>query len=146
MPVTSVTGNTGFTLLELLVVLAILVLLAAAWPFAAPRLFPAQQLRNESQHLMATLRTARMAARLNGVPQMVELTEGGRSYKYGVETRELKRGVMVRLREPGDAPASSPLTFYPDGSSSGGILDLLLHDRAMSVMVGRVTGRASLLE
>jgi general secretion pathway protein H len=145
MPVTSATGNAGFTLLELIVVLAIIVLLAAAWPFAAPRLFPTQQLRNEAQRLIASLRLARTAARVSGAPQIIEITDGGASYRAGLETYELQRGVIVRARGR-SAERSPSILFYPDGSSSGGVLDLQLPDRTLSVDLKKLTGRASLLE
>ena len=117
MPVTSATGNRGFTLLELLVVLAIMVLLAGAWPFAAPRLFPTQQLRNESQKLLASLRSTRMTARLSGASQTIELLQGGHSYQTGSESHPLPMGLLARIRT--DAAAQG-VTFFSDGSSTGG--------------------------
>jgi general secretion pathway protein H len=143
MPVTSATGNRGFTLLELLVVLAIMVLLAGAWPFAAPRLFPAQQLRNESQKLIAALRGARMTARLSGAPQTIELLLGGNGYQTSVESHQLPTGVVARMRSDG---ASQGVMFFSDGSSSGGAIDLQLGHRTIRIEVGKISGRAELIE
>jgi type II secretion system protein H len=145
MPVTSATGNRGFTLLELLVVLAIMVLLAAAWPFAARRLFPTQQLRNESQKLIAGLRSARMVARLSGVPQTIDLLQGGSGYQAHSESHELPTGVVARIRSD-DASQPIGVTFFFDGSSTGGIIDLNLANRTVSIAVGKLTGRAELVE
>jgi general secretion pathway protein H len=145
MPVISATGNRGFTLLELLVVLAIMVLLAGAWPFAAPRLFPTQQLRNEGQRLIASLRSARMTARVGGVPQSLELLGAGDGYQANSEPHQLPTGVIARMR---NVEASRPLgvVFFPDGSSTGGVIDLVLPNRTVSVEVGKITGRAELVE
>lgn len=143
MPVTSATGNRGFTLLELLVVLAIMVLLAGAWPFAAPRLFPTQQLRNESQKLIAALRSARMTARLTGTPQTIELLQGGNGYQASSELHQLPTGVIARVHN--DAVLQS-MMFFPDGSSTGGVIDLQLSNRTVSIEVGKITGRAELIE
>jgi type II secretion system protein H len=143
MPVTSATGNRGFTLLELLVVLAIMVLLAGAWPFAAPRLFPTQQLRNESQKLIAALRSARMTARLSGAPQTIELLPGGNGYQASSEAHQLPMNVIARIHS--DAGASGVM-FSSDGSSNGALIDLQLGHRTVSIAVGKITGRSELLE
>jgi general secretion pathway protein H len=143
MPVTSVTGNRGFTLLELLVVLAIMVLLAGAWPLAAPRLFPSQQLRNESQKLIAALRSARMTARLGGAPQSLDLLEGGNAYQSSSEPHALPRGIIARIRNDSSSP---DVMFFPDGSSNGAVIDLMLANRTVSVEIGRITGRAEIRE
>jgi general secretion pathway protein H len=145
MPVTSVTGKRGFTLLELLVVLAIMVLLAGAWPFAARRLFPTQQLRNESQSLLAALRSARMIARLRGTPQTIELLQGGNGYQANSESHELPTGLIARLRS-NDASQPTGVRFFSDGSSSGGVIDLELSNRTVSIEIGRITGRAEFVE
>jgi general secretion pathway protein H len=145
MPVTSVTGNRGFTLLELLVVLAIMVLLAGAWPFAAPRLFPTQQLRNEGQRLIAALRSARMTARIGGVPQSLELLGAGDGYQTSSEPHQLPTGVIAQIRNDANLRPAGVM-FFPDGSSTGGVIDLKLPNRTVSVEVGKITGRAELLE
>jgi general secretion pathway protein H len=146
MPVTSVTGNDGFTLLELLVVLAIMVLLAGAWPFAAPRLFPAQQLRNEGQSMVGALRSARMTARISGAPQALEFTDAGDAYQVGADAHKLAGGIIARVRNQDDLGLATRVIFYPDGSSSGGVVDLALPQRSVSIEVGRLTGRAELIE
>jgi general secretion pathway protein H len=145
MPVTSATGNRGFTLLELLVVLAIMVLLAGAWPFAAPRLFPTQQLRNEGQRLIAELQSTRTTARISGVPQSVELLPAGNGYQTSLEPHQLPTGVIARMRND-EASRPVGVVFFPDGSSTGGVIELKLPNRTVSVEVGKITGRAELVE
>jgi general secretion pathway protein H len=145
MPVISATGNRGFTLLELLVVLAIMVMLAGAWPFAAPRLFPTQQLRSEGQKLIVALRSARMTARIGGVPQSIELLEAGKGYLTASEPHRLPAGVVARMSNQ-ETPRLTGMMFFPDGSSTGGVIDLVLGDRKIGVVVGKLTGRSELVE
>jgi prepilin-type N-terminal cleavage/methylation domain-containing protein len=145
MRVTSATGDRGFTLLELLVVLTIMVLLAAAWPFAAPRLFPAQQLRNTAQSFVADARLARLIARTTGARQEVKVESGGTSYTTADGGHALRSGILMRIR--GEESSSSPhLDFYPDGSSSGAIVDLALPSRSLSIAVSPLTGQTEILE
>jgi general secretion pathway protein H len=132
-------------LLELLVVLAIMVLLAGAWPFAAPRLFPTQQLRNESQKLIAALRSVRMTARLSGTPQAIGILQGSNVYQTSSELYPLPAGVIARIRSDGASPAMRVM-FFPDGSSTGGVIDLQRSKHTISIEVGKITGRAELLE
>jgi general secretion pathway protein H len=145
MPVISATGEEGFTLLELLVVLTIIVLLAGAWPLAAPHLYPGQQLRNESQRLLSSLRAARTTARLTGSEQPFDIQRSGTAYRVATETRNLPTGLTLRLLDDAGSLRSVHLTFYPDGSSTGGTLDLAFPRRHVTVSVGRMTGRAEIL-
>jgi general secretion pathway protein H len=129
-----------------MVVLAILVLLAGAWPIAAPRLFPAQQLRNEAEHLVNVLRVTRLTARITGVPQRLKINARGAAYSNGMETHDLPHGATAQWRKAADAATVGAITFFPDGSSTGGILDLALPNRVVSISIGRLTGRAEISE
>lgn len=146
MPLTSATGSAGFTLLELLVVLAILVLIAAAWPFAAPRLFPNQQLRSETHVLLSHLRSARLRARLTGTVQSIEWTESGLSYQDGPENHNLPGGIVLKSTDTGRAGPAHRVQFYPDGSSKGTVLEIVRGNLASRLKVGAVTGRSEIVE
>jgi general secretion pathway protein H len=146
MPVTSATGNHGFTLLELLVVLTIMVLLLGAWPLAAPHIFPTQQLRNEGWRLVSALRIARTTARITGTVQELDIQAMGRAYRVAAETHELPTELTLRLRDDATSLNSTHLLFFPDGSSTGGTLDLALRDRRVAVRIGPLTGRAEIVD
>lgn len=146
MPVTSETGNRGFTLLELLVVLTILVLLAGAWPLAAPKLFPTQQLRNEVQILASHLRAARTTARASGSEQRIDIPSSGTSYRAASETHDLPAGLHLRIGGPTNAASPGGIVFYPDGSSTGATLELARPHRLVVIRVGRLTGRTEIIE
>jgi hypothetical protein len=38
------------------------------------------------------------------------------------------------------------VVFFPDGSSTGGVIDLKLANRMVGIEVGKITGRADLVE
>jgi len=140
----SATGNRGFTLLELLVVLTIMVLLAAAWPLASAHVFAAQHLRNESQRLLAAIRSAQMTARLTGVTQDLVIAKNGTSYQVGTESHDLYQGLTLRLRqESGGGPG---LQFYlsPDGSAQADLLELSTAQHTATIRVLPVTGHLEL--
>jgi len=95
---------------------------------------------------MGALRIARMTARLKGVPQALEFREAGDGYEAGAERHSLPVGIIAHIRNVG--PSIRPVTvrFFPDGSSSGGVIDLAIPRRTLSVRVGKITGRAELVE
>jgi type II secretory pathway pseudopilin PulG len=132
--------------MELLVVLAVLVLLAAAWPFAAPRLFPTQQLRNAAQRFVSDVRMARTTARSTNTAQGIDIASAGDSYQTNAGIHEASRGITLQLRGDPSIEKASKITLYPDGSSSGGIVDIALPDHTLSVSIGVVTGRTEILE
>jgi prepilin-type N-terminal cleavage/methylation domain-containing protein len=144
MRMMSVTGNRGFTLLELLVVLTILVLIAAAWPLASSHVFAAQQLRNESQQLAGAIRLAQMTARTTGVPQELTISPGGTAYQVGSSTHELARGVAVHIRGESQAMPPARFLFFPDGSSRDATLVISLEEHTATLRILPITGRLEL--
>ncbi len=100
----------GFTLIEMLVVLAIAGLIGG---LVFPRLQSAIA-RSEAQATIsgvgAALRSARASARLRGVPIDFVRTDSG----YGVGSAAIDVPISVRLT------GASAISFYPDGTASGG--------------------------
>jgi general secretion pathway protein H len=141
MPAISATGSRGFTLLELLVVLTIIVLIASAWPLASSRVFAAQHLRNESQQLAGAIRLAQTTARITGVPQELSISPEGIAYRIGSDTHELPQGLTLHIRSDPQRAPDDRFLIFPDGSSSGGVLDLALQQHIVSLRVLPVTGR-----
>ncbi len=122
----------GFTLIEMLVVLAIAGLIGG---LVFPRLQSASA-RAEANAAVsgvgAALRTARAAARLRGVPVDFVRTDAG----YGVGSAGL--GVPASVRLAGD-PA---ITFYPDGTASGGSVAVTGRGTAVRFDIAPATGLA----
>ena len=143
-PVISAIGSRGFTLLELLIALAIIVLIVSAWPFAAARMFPAQQLRNEANRLAGALRSARVASRASGMPSPVEVSNSG--YAIAGAPYTLPADIRLAFRTGWTTANSSRFICYPDGSTTGGVFELSLSGRKAQLTIGSVTGAVALLE
>ena len=86
-----------------------------------------------------------MTARIGGAPQSLELLRAGDGYRTSSEPYQLPTGVIAQMRNDTNLRAAGVM-FFPDGSSTGGVIDLRLPNRMVSVEVGKVTGRAELVE
>jgi len=146
--------QTGFTLLELLVVLAIAGLLVTMARPLYTAAIPGARLRAEVHDLAVTLRDARNRA-VNG-SRIIEVrldTEAGH-YAVGDDPvvdlsagtamhASLSQGLLDTDR-PAYAGESDPaftVSFYPDGSSSGGTIRLGNSAGTFRVDVDWLTGR-----
>ena len=133
----------GFTLLEMLVVMA---LLGLAMTLVLPRLGsggPAVQVRGAARDLAAAARAAQLDALTRN--RVVDLTvDAAGVHRDGRRLREFPTG--LRLDLPGSEARSLALRFYPDGSSSGGAVDLALGPRRYTVAVDWLTGTARVQE
>lgn len=131
MSATGRRGEAGATLMEMLVVVGILGLVTAlvfpAWISPLRRI----QLYEARSALVSNLRLARALSVRSGEPVSFALAEDGRGYGWGT----------TRVYAP--APVSivgDPITFYADGSSSGGGVTLVERERTVSVAVDPATG------
>jgi prepilin-type N-terminal cleavage/methylation domain-containing protein len=111
---TSRPGSAGFTLIELLVGLAIVAAVFALILPNLPRIVPGGLVDAATAEAAATLRSARTAAIRDNRTVSASI-EGGR---LAVE-------------------------FQPDGSSTGGVLDLAAAGHKRRVVVDALTGRVS---
>jgi general secretion pathway protein H len=137
----SVTGK-GFTLLELLIVLAILTLLVAAMPLAMDQVFPRQRLRVIAQDLAVTLRDLRSRAVDTQSETTFQLAPDGGGWRSDTEPATTRWPTFITATlTSSTALAQSEIRFFPDGSSSGGVLNLALNDRQERVRVSALTGR-----
>ena len=133
MSATGRRGEVGATLLEMLVVVGILGMVTAlvfpAWVAPLRRI----QLYEARAALISNLRTARALSVRGGGPVSIEPAQDGRGYGWAVARVYTPALVSV---------TGDPITFYADGSSSGGTLKLSERERALSVTVDPVTGLA----
>jgi general secretion pathway protein H len=140
----------GFTLLELLVVIAIMAALTAAFPLALNRFVPARRVDGAARELLADIRLAQ--ARSVASNAAVEIVPAGQGYEVRaasgsetrvVVTRQLRSSTVLALYSLVDE--SLPLAafrVFPDGSSTGGRFVVRDGERARSVTVSQLTGRA----
>jgi type II secretion system protein H len=146
MRATSAIGERGFTLLELMVVLAIIVLMAAAWPIASAQIFGAQRLRDEAQQLAGAVRLGQMTARITGVQEELRISPDGTTYSIVTDEHHLPHGMTLHLRAQSEDASARPLILFPDGSSTGAVLNLSLRDRVAVLQILRMTGRLEVSE
>lgn len=132
----------GFSLLEIVVVMTIV---AMATAVAIPLIRKHDPLRSEVTTLTARLRALRSSAlQLNSSTSMVIDPKGCCYATEPANSRiELARDVSLRGSRSGSAPSyGSGLTivFYPDGSSTGGQVELVFDGRVCRVDVIALTG------
>ncbi len=132
--------DAGFTLTELLVVLAIVGLLVAAVPVLLQSAMPGARSLAAARALAGDLREARGQAIAGGNATVIRFDATRQSYllEPGDRKRILPHAVPFSLQ--GARPAAR-IGFYPDGSSTGGVV--LVGDAAQRhrVAVDWLTGR-----
>lgn len=141
----------GFTLLELLVVLTIISLMAV---IAAPRFagaLPGAELDSGARKLAAGLREARSLA--VSINRDVPFTLSGGANRYAVgatgKSRPLPGKLAITLvtgRTEVTGANQGSIRFFPDGSSTGGRIELTGAGGKRSIEVDWLTGRIRLGE
>lgn len=124
----------GATLMEALVVVALTAMAATILFPRLERSFASVSLHESTTMFAADLRTVRSLAMRGGVPVVFGVAEDGHTYGWsGGASRITPLSTSV-------APASTAVTFYVDGSSSGGTFTLVAGDRRAAVNVDPATG------
>ena len=141
----------GFTLLEILMVLVIGVLLVTLVPPLLSGLSGATELRGAARQLAAGLRSARNEAitrqreavltldlaqhrfGVTGDPRVIKLPDGLALKLYTAQA-ELMDGATGNIR------------FFPDGSSTGGHIELSRRQREVRIDVDWLTGAVAMSE
>lgn len=135
-------GQRGFTLLELLLVLVLLgIALVAASVNISRGLQP--QARQEVAALLAALHSVRSQAISQGQPLTLTVDPDTRQWSApGQGSHRLSAGLMIELHSA--AQSSLPqgtYTFYPDGSASGGYIQLTSGGQRWRLDIDWLTGQ-----
>ncbi len=136
----------GYTLLELLVVLAIAGFIMASIADYGAQSLPGAHLKSAAQQLVNDLRSAQTSAIANGIPVTLALQAEHGSYT-------IEPGEAVTALPPGTTISFVPfaflrgklvgIRFFPDGSATGGEIDLGSSARTYHIVVDWLTGRVS---
>jgi len=119
-------NNTGFTLLELLVVLCVIGLLSAAGSVVLSG-SEGRQISRNALAVSEFLKAVRRSAQTNGKAQRVEMA--GRSLSAVGDGAMVKTPGNMAMRFVATGKIHVPadgIVFYPDGSSTGGVIELSL--------------------
>lgn len=146
----------GFTLLELLVVLVLLGIISVLVAPSVGGSLQAARLKTEARGLLVVLREQRGQAISQGQPITLNFTAEGEYYHLENKQVDLPSGIEVILQTSGgdgDKPmpaelmsgiAPNSVVFYPDGSSSGGVLQVSLEDAVRYIRIDWLTGEVVL--
>lgn len=138
-------GEAGFTLVELLVVLAVIGLLIAATPAILSAARPGVEARATTAELANDLRAARAKAIAENREIVMVFDLHGNAYAMQSDgnSHKLPRALKMKFVD-GDSRsegAAVEIRFFPDGSSSGGELQILSTKQAHRIVAYPLSGR-----
>lgn len=142
----SVMRAPGFTLIELLVVIAVSAVLLAV---LAPALRPERahvDVRNTAREFESALRQARAHAIRQNRSDHFVLDVDARSYRSGMNRviRKVPANLELVLTVAAAGAANDPagaIVFFPDGTSTGGSIEVAYEGVRYRVVVDWLTGR-----
>ncbi len=133
----------GFTLIEMLVVLTIVGLIGGLVLARGPAHSAALDMRAATTTVSGALRLARTRAIATNRPVIVQFDPAHATLRVGADpVRGLPAGIGFSVIAAEDQGAA--IRFLPDGSSTGGRVELVGQGRAAQVGVDWLTGRVSL--
>jgi type II secretion system protein H len=132
----------GFSLIELLAVLTIVSLLAGSisYLFIENR----ETLKTQAVDVVQNLRLARQRAIRDDRPYQVQIDIGSNTIKFAGEAIELSEDVAITVRTAENQLLDHDLvgmTFYPDASSSGGVIELETESELYKISVIWISGK-----
>jgi general secretion pathway protein H len=143
----------GFTLIELMLVLVVLGLLVSLTPPLFEKAFPAMKLKAATRDLAQEIRYVQQTAILSGKALSVRFDLHDNTYQSDQvnqgEARRLPNGLRFIPDQNSASFSAEPILvfeFFPDGSSSGGILILDNGARRLAIAVDWLTSRVRVMD
>jgi general secretion pathway protein H len=137
----------GYTLTEMLAVLGILALVLSVSLPTTMRRPAAQVLESHASMVMALLKAARLSAIRRNSEATFEADLVQRSFSATGSGQPLRLGseVSVRMLTAREEVlhGMASIRFFPDGTSTGGAIELAQGSRSIEVRVNWLTGRIS---
>ncbi len=138
----------GFTLIEMVVVIVLIGIVASVVTFSFTRSLAGARIQAASNDLVAGLRYTRGQAIVKGEQKVLMLDlEKNTWLAPGKTERKLPKGMILRLttaRQELTSDKTGGIRFFPDGSSTGGNIAVVLGEREWKINVGWLTGEVTL--
>ena len=145
-----VTGEEGFTLLEMVCVVALVAMVAAVLLPFLPRNTSRTRLQAYALEAATLLKADREAAIRGGTDVATLVDASSRAIRSGVTAHAIYIPADVRFdallpRTCRHRPAMSTISFFDDGMSCGGTITLTRLDSAYEIRVNWFTGRVEIV-
>jgi general secretion pathway protein H len=141
-------GQRGFTLVEIIAVVALIALAVTLVAVSVGTGLEGARIRSASKDLAAALRYTRTQAIVHREPQVLLVDVEQRSYQAPGRPRiALPAQLEVKLLTAAEelvADGVGGIRFFPDGSSTGGHVELIRDDARWRIDVNWLTGEVLL--
>lgn len=142
-------SQSGLTLVELIVVLAVLGIITALVTPAVTSLMPGYQLRATADDIVSQIRYARsLSFQANRPAGFFVDTGEGLTLAEGTSPRFWPKDIAVTFTSAKFLQRSDTvgeIRFYPDGTSTGGLLDLSGNSKTVRIRVDWFDGEVSMI-
>ncbi len=147
-PSFSISRSKGFTLIEIIAVIVLVGVIAVVAGVSFAKSLSGAKIQAASRDLVAALRYTRGQAIVKGEQKVLELDLEKNSYQApGRGTTELPKDMELRLTTAQEELTSENvgrIRFFPDGSSTGGNIAVVLGEREWKINIGWLTGEITL--
>ncbi len=138
----------GFTLIEIIAVIVLVGIIAVVAGVSFAKSLSGAKIQAASRDLVAALRYTRGQAIVKGEQKVLELNLEKNSYQApGKASIDLPEDMVLRLTTAQQELTSDNvggIRFFPDGSSTGGNIAVVLGEREWKINVGWLTGEITL--
>ncbi len=141
-------GSQGFSLIELMVVVFLLSIVAVLIPPSLSRT-SSSELKTVSRNIVSALRYTRSQAIAKQQDSLFQVNVEDRLYKYPGNPEWVKIADSLQLRFTAAASefsdvANGSIRFYPDGSSTGGRVEVFQDRKHLVIDVSWITGKVNI--